>query len=331
MVPPIVPRQEQGTSLQWDDPRVQQQLSIRPRDTSSRQFKIHEPNLTFFGGTVYKGAGGPLKPATSIEKVCRVLTVLRGQPAMGVVELAEKAKLLRSDAHRILNSLRPFGFVEQDADTKKYRLGLELLKLGHFVYENLDVRECAKPLMRTLSEGASATSNLAILDSRELEIIFVEQIDSPNEFQVKLRIGARAGPHATAVGKLLTAYQEPSMALRILQKNGMPKCTRHTITDVDELQLEFEKIRALGYALDHEEAVEGACCISAPVLDHRGEVVAALSISMLAARLGSWQEGDLTKMVRSTAATISSELGYDTTHHSPARGFLKEGTRHKSE
>jgi DNA-binding IclR family transcriptional regulator len=261
-----------------------------------------------------------MKPATSIEKVCRVLTLLRRRPSVRLVELAEEARLLRSDTHRILNSLRTFGYVEQDTDTREYRLGLELLKLGHFVYQNLEVREVAKPFMRTLSEDAIATSNLAILDPHELDIIFVEQIDSPSEFQVKLRIGTRAGPHSTAIGKMLTAHQDPSTALRILKKDGMPKCTKRTITDVEQLLAEFEKIRALGYATDHEEAVEGACCISAPVRDHRGEVVAALSISMMAARLGPSQEGSLIRMVRSTAARISAELGYEAMHHSRSRG-----------
>ena len=109
------------------------------------------------------------------------------------------------------------------------------------------------------------------------------------------------------------------MALRILNKEGMPKCTKHTITDVDQLFKEFEKIRALGFATDHEEAVEGACCISAPVRNHRGEVVAALSISMMAVRLGPSQEGSLIRMVRSTAARISAELGYEAMHHLPSR------------
>ena len=257
-----------------------------------------------------------MKPASSIEKVCRVLNILRGQPAIGVIELAEEARLLRSDEHRILSSLRMLGYVEQDADTKKYRLGLELLKLGYFVYQNLNLRDVAKPFMRSLSEMAAATSNLAILDPRVLEIIFVEQIDSPNEFQVRLRIGSRASPHATALGKILTAYQEPAIALRMLEKDGMPKRTRHTVTDIKQLQAEFEKIRASGYAVDREEAVEGACCFAAPVRDHAGEVVAAVSVSMVAARLGPAEEGGLIKMVRSTAGRISAALGFETMRHS---------------
>ena len=264
-----------------------------------------------------------MKPASSIEKVCRVLLTLRRRPAVGVVELAEEAKLLRSDAHRILNSLRTFGYVEQDADTRKYRLGLELLKLGHFVYQNLDICEVAKPHMQSLSERAVATTNLAILDPRELEIIFVEQVDSPSELQARLRIGARASPHATTVGKMLTAHQEPSMALRILQKDGMQKRTERTTTDVGQLRVEFERIRTLGYAIDQEKAGKDACCISAPVRDHTGEVVAALSISMRAARVGPSQEASLIRMVRSTAARISAELGYVAMHHSPARSLAR--------
>jgi DNA-binding IclR family transcriptional regulator len=251
-----------------------------------------------------------MKPATTVEKVCRVLSVLRGKPALGVTEVAAEAKLLPSDAHRILNSLRAFGYVDQNINTKKYHLGLELLKLGHSVYRHLDVGEVAKPKMRRLSEMATAVSNLAILDARGVEVLFVEQIDSPSDFQVRLRIGSRASPYATAVGKMLTAHQDPSTVLRILRKCGMRKNTKRTITDAEKLYAEFEKIRALGYATDSEESIEGAYCISAPVYGYKGEVIAALSISTLAARVGSSQEGSLIKMVRSTAARISADLGY---------------------
>ena len=258
-----------------------------------------------------------MKPATSIEKVCRVLRVLRTQPALGVNELAEKTGLLQSDAHRILSSLRAFGHVEQDAESKKYRLGLELLKLGYYVYQNLNLRELAKPYMQSLSEMAAATSNLAILDARELEIVFVEQVDSPDEFQVRLRIGARASPHATAVGKMITAHQDRAVAIRMLQKDLVKK-TRRTITDIDVLMAEFEKIRTLGYAMDLEEAVMGACCISAPVRDHTGDVVAALSISMMASRLSPAHESSGVKLVRATAAKISAAVGYEPGRHGHA-------------
>ena len=82
-----------------------------------------------------------MKPATSIEKVYRVLNAFRARPSFGVTELAEQTDLLPSDVHRILRSLAHFGYVAQDEHTKKYRLGLELLKLGHLVGERIEFTE----------------------------------------------------------------------------------------------------------------------------------------------------------------------------------------------
>ena len=236
---------------------------------------------------------------------------------MGITELAAETGLLPSDVHRILTSLESFGFIEQDGHTKKYHLGLELLKLGHTVLERLEVREIGRPLLRRLAEKGEATANMAIFDSQQLEILFVEQIDSPNEVQIRARIGAPANPHCTGLGKTITAFLDADTARRLLKKNGMRKRTSHTITDAAELEREFVTIRAQSYAVDREEAVEGACCLVAPVRDHTGAVLAAISVSMMATRFYRWAEPDLAAIVKSFAAKFSSTLGCD--HQSESR------------
>lgn len=251
-----------------------------------------------------------MKPATSIEKVCRLFAAFRQRSALGVTELAQKADLLPSDAHRIATSLKYFGYLGQDTHTKKYRLGLELLKLGHLVHQRIELREVARPFLLRLAELTEATANLAIFDPHDLEIIFVDQVDWPSEVQIRLRIGARASPHATSVGKVLTAFMDPAAAERVLRKKGVVRKTRNTIVDPQRLQREFETIRAQGYAWDREEAVEGACCIGAPLRDHRGEVTAAVSISMLAGRIASQDERPLVSAVTTSAAKISAALGW---------------------
>ena len=250
-----------------------------------------------------------MKPATSIEKVCRVFAAFRSKPFLGITEVAEKTGLLPSDVHRILRSLQVFGYIEQD-ETKKYRLGLELLKLGHLVHQRMELRKVARPFMRHLSEVAQATVNLAVFEPHELEIIFVEQIDSPAEVQIQLRIGASVPPHATGVGKVLLAHLDKQTATRVIKKRGLPKRTKYTITDVSELENELEAVRSQGYALDREEAVAGAVCIAAPVRNYNGEVAAAISISMMAAHLAANEEARLIAAVQATAASISTSLGY---------------------
>lgn len=229
---------------------------------------------------------------------------------MGVTELARCTHLLPSDVHRIVTSLKYFGYLDQNPETKQYCLGLELLRLGHLAQDRIKIPEVARPFLFRLSELAEGTANLAIFDPHTRQIIFVDQVDSPREVQIKLKAGAIGSPHATSVGKILTAYMDPSMAEAVLKAHGMERKTRYTITDPEKLRSEFETIRSQGYAVDREEAIEGACCVGAPIRDHRGEVVAAVSVSMLASRMDSTSEHRLARMVKETGDRISRALGY---------------------
>jgi DNA-binding IclR family transcriptional regulator len=273
-----------------------------------------------------------MKPATSIEKVCRIFAAFRAKPAMGITQVSDETGLLPSDVHRILRSLQAFGYIKQD-EAKKYSLGLELLKLGHLVHERIELREVARPFLRHLSELAQATVNLAVFDPHDFEVVFIEQIDSPAEMQLRLRIGAAPAAHATGVGKVLLSHLDRETAMKVIRKSGLPKRTKYTITNIDELKREFEAVRSQGYALDREEAAIGACCIAAPVRDHRGEVVAAVSVSIMASRSASSDESRLIAAVQATAANISALLGHEDITAKPSRkpsrkrGGTKAGTR----
>lgn len=250
------------------------------------------------------------KPSSSISKACVVLEALRTRPAMGVTEVANACNLLPSDVHRLLRSLMQYNFVEQDPQTKMYHLGLELLRLGYVVHSRLELREVARPILRELSEVTDATASLAVLDPHQNEVVFVEQIDSPREVQVKVRIGSRASPHATAVGKILTAFMPLDKAEAVIKRSRLPRKTSHTITNREQLAREYESIRAQDYGADRDESVEGASCLGAPVRNEGGEVVAAISVSMLTARLARRNEASLVAQVKQAAAMISARLGY---------------------
>jgi DNA-binding IclR family transcriptional regulator len=109
---------------------------------------------------------------------------------------------------------------------------------------------------------------------------------------------------------VLCAHMDPEICRKVLEKDGMGRKTARTITDRTRLEEELEHVRKQGYALDLEEAVEGACCAAAPVRDHQGEVIAAVSASMMASRFYRWREPQVAAMVKSTARKISVALGY---------------------
>ena len=252
-----------------------------------------------------------MKPATTITKVCRVLEEFRSRPSMGVSDLARRTNLLPSDVHRILTSLQSCGYIDQDPETKRYRLGCGFLKLGLIAGQRMRLREAGRPLLQRISEELDATALLAMFDRRELEVFLVEQIDCPGETFLKPSLGSPSGPHCTALGKTIMACMDPETTLRAVNKSGMPRMTSHTITDMTILEDEFAKIRQQGYGTDHEESIKGACCLAAPVRDHTGAVVASISASLMTDRFFRSNESRLASVVKSAAAELSASIGYE--------------------
>jgi DNA-binding IclR family transcriptional regulator len=252
-----------------------------------------------------------MKPATTVTKVCRVLSEFRNRPSIGVTDLARRTQLLPSDVHRILSSLEACGYIEQDPQTRRYRLGCGLVKLSLTTCQRMSLREAGRPLLKRVSERIGATAHMAMFDSHDLEVFLVEQIDYPGQVLMKPRFGLPSSPHCTALGKTILASMDQLTATQAIKKSGLPKMTPYTITDLRTLENEFAKIRDQGYGIDCEETVSGACCIGAPVRDYTGTVVASISASMMSDRFHRWSEADLASVMKSAAAELSAAIGYE--------------------
>jgi DNA-binding IclR family transcriptional regulator len=122
-------------------------------------------------------------------------------------------------------------------------------------------------------------------------------------------IGRRAPIHCTGVGKVLLAYQ-PAQQVDALLSSGLKRYTEHTITDGNKLKEELAKIRRLGYAVDNEELEIGLFCIAAPIRNHLGHTVAAVSISGPGVRLTRSKIREFIPLVIRVASEVSYSLGY---------------------
>lgn len=251
-----------------------------------------------------------MKPATTISKVCRVLGEFRQRPSLGVTDLARRTGLLPSDVHRILSSLRHCGFVEQNPQTKTYRLGVGMMKLGLAAFQRNELREAARPLLLRLSEEVEATAHLAIFDPQEFDIFLADQFDTSAEIPFKANFGATAAAHCTALGKAIMANIDHGMALRYLEQKGTPRSAPNTMTQLVLIEEELRKTQLQGYSLDQEESAGGACCVGAAVRDWTGETVAAISVSMPSQKFYRQQQAMLASAVRATAIELSLLVGY---------------------
>lgn len=247
-----------------------------------------------------------MKLATTVTKLCRVMEQFRDQEFVGIADLARKTELLPSDVHRLLTSLRVFGYVKQDPETRKYCLGASLLRLAAFRRDQ--ICEKARPVIARLSQKIAAATWLALLDERDTKVFLVDHVKGPDDLMVEDHAGEPASLHCTALGKAVIANLSEEIAFSALDKTGLARCTRRSITERSILQQQFQDIRRLGYAVDREEYVNGMCCLASPLRNSAGSVVGAISTSMPTSQFSAWDESLLAAHLKNAAIRVSVAL-----------------------
>jgi len=253
-------------------------------------------------------ASGSAKTPGSIQVIERMMSLLDAladspEPA-SLKQLAAATELHPSTAHRILAAMNNARFVErQDAGT--YSLGIRLLELGAIVKSRISLREVAQPFMQELHEKIGEAINLGA--RHDDEIIYLERTSSGRSLvRVVYLVGGRAPLHLTSLGKLFLAADGPQKVKDYAKRTGLPGKTPHSLTTLAALEKELDKVRRHGIAFDDEEAELGLKCVAAPIRDHDGEVVAALSVSAPADR----HDPDWVPLLKQAADAVSHALGY---------------------
>lgn len=248
---------------------------------------------------------------TSIQSVERAAAILRSftdaDPELGVTTLSGRLGVHKSTVSRLLSTLEHEGLVEQNPETGKYRLGLGLITLAGAALERMDLRRVAQPYLSGLAESTQETVNLAVLDGDEC--VNIERILSPQPIRHAGWIGRRTPLHCTSTGKVLLASMPPE-ARKAIVTQKLPRFTDNTITEPTTLECTLDQVCRQGYAIAHEELEEGLSAIAAPLFDHTGTVIAAVSISGPTYRLGPRKIKSLVEPLKEVAYSISAGLGY---------------------
>ena len=226
-----------------------------------------------------------------------------------MTEISEKLGLYPSTTHRILDTLKHWGYVEQDFHTQKYQLGLKALELGMAKLHKMDLVREATPYLKELVKQCNETVHLGVLE--EGEVLYLAKKESSQTIRMISYVGKRAPLHCTALGKVLLTYLSTEERKKILGEKVLPRLTEKTITDKKELEKELGKVKKQGFALDREENEKDVCCIAAPIRNYQGEVIAALSISSPVFRIERNAQNNLKDALLKTSEKISQRLGYN--------------------
>ncbi|GGI98618.1 IclR family transcriptional regulator [Saccharopolyspora subtropica] len=251
----------------------------------------------------------------SLKRGLAMLTALAAGPRT-LDQLAQLLGVHKSTAMRLLRTLEAGRFVRRE-DVHHYRLGSALFDLAHQALEDLDVRGVARRHLVELGELSGHTVHLAILEDDQ--VVYIDKVDSKHPVRMYSRIGRRAPVHCTAVGKALVADWPAQQRRQFAERLAYPKLTANTLDSAEVFLAELDRVRARGYAVDRGEHEDFIHCVGAPIRNHRGDVVAAVSLSVPKVLLDLDGLLRLVDDVLRTAAEVSTELGWQRpprNHHS---------------
>ncbi|MEV6305161.1 IclR family transcriptional regulator [Actinoplanes sp. NPDC051861] len=221
--------------------------------------------------------------------------------ALTLTDLARRAGLPLSTAHRLVGELLTWGALERDADGR-YVVGLRLFEIGSLAPRGLGLRERALPYMEDLSQVTHENVQLAVREGTEL--VFVERIAGSRAVPVHTRVGGRFALSATGVGLVLLAHAPHEVQEEIVG-SAIRRFTAHTVTDPRVLRRMLADVRLNGFAVSDRQVTEDALSVAAPIRDPQGTVIAALS---LVVRYGTFSPHALSPLVRASARAISRAL-----------------------
>jgi len=243
-----------------------------------------------------------------LSKAGAIVDALADAEALTVSALADAVDEPTSSTYRLLQSLIAMGWVDAAPVRGTYRLGLACMQIGGVLENSLDVRGLALPRMRELRSTAGVAALLCY--RRGTRAVCVERLEGHDVRSVAMQVGDALPLHVGGAPRALLAFLPAGEQHAVVDELVAATDPAYPVPSRGDLQAELETTRRRGYARSDQDVTIGIAAFGSPVFNHRGELVAAVSISGLRERLID-REPELGALVVSTAAAISADLGYD--------------------
>ena len=250
-----------------------------------------------------------ITPVGVVGKVLRILELLDRSPAgLQLKDIARLTGLNKSTAHRFLKHLEGEEYLFRD-DAGAYMVGPRLVRFGSGVSYQAMLSRISRSCGGAALEIDWRDGKISRL-LREQEILYVDVIESLHTFRLVSQVGSRRPLSCTSLGKAMLAAMPLEQRELLLPTLRFEGATPRSITTVARLRKDLTQITNLGYALDDEEAVLGARCVGAAILDANGKVAGGISVSGPTTRINKTNLVLIAKTVKRAAFEISNRLGF---------------------
>ncbi len=251
---------------------------------------------------------GPRYAIRSLANGLEALERFGGAPrGLTLMELARALGWGKATTFRYLTTLVELGYLTLDAESRRYRPAVRVLRFGGAYLASLSIPELAAPHLERLARQFGESVNMAVLD--ETEIVYVARVSGQRILSTNLSVGSRLPSHCTSMGKVLLAHLDERAQRRILSRLALEPMTPKTVTSAARLREVLRAVRRRGYAINDQELDLGLRSCAAPVFDRRGSAVAAVNMSASSARATlADMESSFVPAVIATADAITEVL-----------------------
>lgn len=248
---------------------------------------------------------------TGVQSLGRAFSILeevaRHRDGIGLADLSKRVGLHNSTTFHLAKTMVSLGYIRQERETKRYRIGRPLFALAASALDEIEMASVATPLLEGLSAQTGESSHFAVRMGDT--VVVIARTSGPGAFQLTDRVGVVRPAHCTALGKVILASLRPDQLERFLERVELAPSTEKSITSIPVLLREIEEIRRTGIAFDDGEFNIEVRCVAVPVTDFTGKIVAALGISGPIWRLSNQALQGRAKIVQAAANRLSAEFG----------------------
>ncbi|MCX7759701.1 MAG: IclR family transcriptional regulator [Hydrogenothermaceae bacterium] len=245
----------------------------------------------------------------NVDLAFDILFYIAKKNSVKLKDLEDKFLISPQTLEKIIEILIIRGYIDYNRRKKLYTLGIKNFELGQSYLLHGEIRRQARPYLQKLA--AEFNENVYLAARSNFEIVYIDAYEVNRNVVVKSRVGRLLPMYASASGKIHLAYMDKEDLEEFFKEVKLEKFTENTITDREKLLQEIEETRKRGYAVDNEEWEKEVRCISVPVRNYTGDVVAAITLSAPSFRLPfNLLHGKMKDLFLEASNELSEKLGY---------------------
>lgn len=217
--------------------------------------------------------------------------------------LTEETGLPKPTLHRMLQQLEGAGLLIRQSDGRHYGTGARLRRLAENLLMNATHHGARHAVLRSLVEELGESCNITTLSGNE--VVYLDRVETSEPLRFYLRPGSRVPVHCSASGKMILSQMSPAQRRKLLGHAPLKPYTGKTVTGLDVLEEEFQRVRRDGFSVDDEEFLPGLVCVAVLVPTESGRSNQCVAVQAPVMRLTADKALQLLPALRRAAEAIS--------------------------